>query len=63
MLLATRLLVELFERHYVAPRERRLGRPLTRWERAWGGVLLTSPLWLFLVFAIVRNAWNGTLHW
>lgn len=58
-----RLIVELFERFYAAPRERRLGRELTRAERARGAVLLTSPLWLFVIFAIVKNLIAGTLHW
>lgn len=58
-----RLLIELFERHYVEPRERRLGRRLSRLERARGAVLLTAPLWLFVLFAFARNLWNGTLHW
>jgi hypothetical protein len=58
-----RLIVELFERFYVAPREKRLGRELTRSERARGAVVLTSPLWLFVICAIVKNLIAGTLHW
>lgn len=58
-----RLIVELFERWYVEPRRRRLGRELTRLERARGAILLTSPLWLFVIVALVKNLVMGTLHW
>ncbi|MFO0675863.1 MAG: hypothetical protein U0169_04975 [Polyangiaceae bacterium] len=58
-----RLLVALFERFYVLPRERRLGRALGRLERVRGALLVTSPLWLFVIVALVRNGLRGTLHW
>lgn len=58
-----RFILELFERYYVGPRERRLGRPLTRIDRLLGGAILTSPLSLFVLYALVRGLLTGTLRW
>lgn len=53
------LIVKIFERFYVAPRETKLGRALTRGERAAGALLLTAPLILFLLVCIVRGLLYG----
>lgn len=56
-------LIRLIDRISIAPRERALGRPLTRVERLGVALRWLSPLIAFVVYALVRNAVNGTLHW